>query len=201
MKSLLFFIFLSAFSIIAFGQKEGPVEQTETQKTQEAEAPEEKQTDKIAVSKRKQTEASMAQKAVASKKEQAKAPVAQKAVAPKKEQAKAPVAQKAVAPKKEQTEALVAQEVKAVEEKPETVVQTSSHVDSGVSVQTGVRYECDENKSYTLHEPGVNSESNLCELDAGHTEAPVDWYALHESSFCRQKLKEITTQYNCVAKE
>ncbi len=100
----------------------------------------------------------------------------------------------------------VPEETKPVEEKqreqqPAAVNQESDSAGSAVSVQAGVNYMCDEGRSYTLHEPGMDSENHLCELDAGHTESPVDWYALNQSSFCREKLQKIITLYNCVIKK
>ena len=92
----------------------------------------------------------------------------------------------------------------APQEQPEAVAQEAPAGNdySDVSVQAGVNYECDNGKSYILHEPGVNSESNLCELDAGHTtENPADWYALNDSSFCKQKLQEMVSIHNCSVKE
>ena len=66
----------------------------------------------------------------------------------------------------------------------------------GVSAEAGVKYVCDEGRSYTFYEPGKNS-SHLCELDAGHTEQLVDWYALNNVSFCKNKIEELISQYNC----
>lgn len=86
-----------------------------------------------------------------------------------------------------------------VSEAKPAVVQESGSAEAS-SVQAGVKYECDGGKSYTLYEPGANDESHLCELDAGHTEAAADWYALNQSSFCKEKLQELIELYNCAVK-
>ena len=78
-----------------------------------------------------------------------------------------------------------------------STVETGAEVSSA---QQGVKYVCDEGKSYTLYEPG-NDSNHLCELDAGHTEQPAGWYALNDSSFCKGKMEELISQYNCVQKK
>ncbi len=102
-------------------------------------------------------------------------------------------------------EEMAEEEAKPAEEKKEAMKEEAQPAEadqeSAASVQAGMNYECDGGRSYTLHEPGVNSESHLCELDAGHTEAPADWYALNQSSFCREKLQELIELYNCAVKQ
>ena len=172
------------FLLLLLGQKEEPAKQEDTQAAQEVEAPKEEP-----------AETQAAEEAEAPEKEQVEALAAEVS---EEEQEETQAAQKDETPKEEQ----VSPEPVVSEEKPEAIVQKKpDNIDSAVSVQVGVEYQCNGNRSYTLHKPGVNSESNLCELDAGHTEAPADWYALHDSSFCRQKLQEMVTQHNCVAKE
>ena len=82
---------------------------------------------------------------------------------------------------------------KTSEIKPAPTVKTGAET----STPSGVKYVCDENKFYILYEPG-NESSHLCELDAGHTDQPADWYALNDSSFCRGKMEELISQYQCV---
>ena len=209
MKNLLLFIFLSVFSIMAFGQTEVPAEKEDKQVVEEAKpskpepVKEKEQVSKQSEPSKEKQEAEEAKSS--SKKEQA----IQGAEPSKKEQAteeaepskEKQVSKEAKPSSNEKQE--VQKPVVEAEEKPAAAaaVQESDSVDSEVSVQAGVNYECDGGKSYTLHEPGVNSESHLCELDAGHTETPADWYAFNDSSFCRKKLQEMISHYNCVVKE
>ncbi|MDE0092375.1 MAG: hypothetical protein OXN83_03705 [Oligoflexia bacterium] len=83
-----------------------------------------------------------------------------------------------------------------VVELSETELVSGVETEAGVSLIAGVKYVCDDSRSYTFYEPG-NDPNHLCELEAGHTEQPTDWYALNESSFCRTKMEELVSQYNC----
>lgn len=174
MKNLSVFIFLSLFSFTAFAQEE----------LVESEKPE-----------------AVAQEAKPS--ESKAAPQKPEAVA---QEAK-PVEDKAASQEPAAPETVV-QETKPAEDKtvpqepmaPEAVAQETGSVDTTISVQMGAQYDCDGGRSYTLHEPGVTSESHLCELDAGHTETPADWYALHDASFCKQKLQDMLSLHNCSIK-
>ena len=209
MKNLSVFIFLSIFSFVAFGQEEKPVEQAEAKVAKEEAKPaEEKQEaakEEAKPAEEKQEAAKEEAKPAKEKQEAAKEeakPAKEKQEAAKEEakpaEAKQEAAKEEAKPAKEKQEA-AKEEAKPAEEKPAAVVQESDD-GSAVSVQTGMKYECDGGRSYTLHEPGTSSESNLCELDAEHTEAPADWYALNQSSFCRQKLQELIELYNCAVK-
>ena len=84
-----------------------------------------------------------------------------------------------------------------VEEISETAVVSTVEAPAEVSAVSGVKYVCNEGRSYTFYEPG-SDPNHLCELDAGHTEQPADWYALNDSSFCKGKMEELISQYNCV---
>ena len=201
MKTLLIFIFLSVFSFMVFGQEEKSVKKEEAQASNESKAAEEKpaaEESKVAEEKPAAAEES---KAVEEK------PAAEepKAVEEKPAAAEEP---KAVEEKPAATEEsgaaeekpAAAEESKAVEEKPAATQESSGDAESG-AIQAGIKYECDGGVSYILHEPGINDESHLCELDAGHTEISADWYAVHQSSFCREKLKEMIKLHNCVMKQ
>ena len=65
-----------------------------------------------------------------------------------------------------------------------------------VSAISGVTYVCAEDRSYTFYEP-ANDTNYLCELDAGHTEQPTDWYALNDAGFCKAKIEELISLHNC----
>ena len=231
MKYLLVFIFLIAFSIMAFAQKEELAEKPETNTPYEKahafhqaddEASQEKnarpaetelsnQKKKVTVEEKSETvneQDSPVEVKLSDKKKEAQT---DKMV---KEESKPEKMDTSEKEKTFPTDDEASQKQKAipaetelsnqkkkvtVEEKSETISPESDNTGSAASVQAGVKYECDENMSYTLYEPGTQSENHLCELDAGHTEIPADWYALHESSFCRQKLQDMIRQYNCVA--
>lgn len=191
MKNLWILIVISAFSFMVFGEGEKSAEAAEAPKmAEEAKADEEKKPMPMAKEKQAVKEA----KPMA--KEEAK-PAEAKPMA--KEEAK-PAEAKPVAKEeaKSAEEKQMPQQPVVSEEKP-AAVQEAGGAEAG-SVQAGVKYECDGGKSYTLHEPGVNDESHLCELDAGHTEAAADWYALNQSSFCKEKLQELIELYNCAVK-
>ena len=79
----------------------------------------------------------------------------------------------------------------------ETESVTAVEPNTQVSAVSGVKYICDESRSYTFYQPG-NDPNHLCELDAGHTEATTDWYALNDAGFCKRKIEELISQYNCV---
>ena len=81
----------------------------------------------------------------------------------------------------------------------ETEAVSTVEAGSEFSAVSGVEYVCDEGKSYTFYEPG-NDPNHLCELDAGHTEYSSDWYALNDSSFCKEKIEELISQHNCSPK-
>ena len=114
------------------------------------------------------------------------------------EKASEPKPEKVIEPKPEPKPEKVA------EPKPEPAKEKVSDVEvvstpetaSEISALAGVKYVCDESRFYTFYEPGTNPD-HLCELDAGHTEQPADWYALNNSSFCKEKLEELISQYNC----
>ena len=106
-------------------------------------------------------------------------------------------------PKAESAESAVSEKPVVKEEskvEPETSeTESVSNVDEAkteASASSGVKYVCDEGRSYTLYEPG-NDSNHLCELDAGHTEQPADWYALHDANFCKGKIEELISLYNC----
>ena len=183
---------------MAFGEKEKLVEKAETQASQKVDASEKGQVSKEAKpAEKKQVseEAKPVEKKQASK--EAKPTEGKQTSKEAKPAEKKQVSEEA----KPVQEKLASEEMAAPEEKPAADAQESDSAGSSVSIQMGAKYECDGGRSYTLHEPGVSSESHLCELDAGHTEALADWYAVNESSFCRQKLQEMISHYNCVAKE
>ena len=214
MKTLLILIFVGIFSVTAFGKEEKSAKQAEApQVAEEAKDSEKKPADMKAKAKAaEEAKAKAAEEAKAKAAEEAKAKAAEEAKAKAAEEAKAKAAEEAKAKAAEEAKAKAAEEAKAKaadkkeipqqpevsEEKP-AAVQESGSADAS-AVQTGVKYECDGGRSYTLHEPGVNDESHLCELDAAHTEAAADWYALNQSSFCKQKLQELIELYNCVVK-
>lgn len=210
MKNLLFFVFLSVFSIMAFGQTEAPAEKEDKQVAEEAKPSKQEQVSEKKVKPVKEKEPASNESKPSKEKEPAlneSKPSKEKQEAKEAKEAKevketeeAKEVEEAKPSSNEKQE--VQKPVAESEEEPvvAAAVQESDSVDS-VSVQAGVNYGCDGGKSYTLHEPGVNSESHLCELDAGHTETSADWYAFNDSSFCRQKLQELITLYNCAVKE
>ena len=92
---------------------------------------------------------------------------------------------------------VVKEESKVEPETSETEsVSNVDEIKTEISASSGVKYVCDEGRSYTLYEPG-NDSNHLCELDAGHTEQPADWYALHDASFCKGKIEELISLFNC----
>ena len=225
MKNLLVLILLSVFSFPTFGQEEVVAEQSGEKGPEKVKASDEKKETKDSEIKEGSEKSNSEEKKVSDSSggkqvsEEAKSskeePVSEEAKPSKEE----PVSKEAKPSKEERVpkeakpskEEQVSGETKPseekqkeqqdFEEKPAAINRESDKTDSTVSVQIGMSYECGGGRSYTLHEPGVTSESHLCELDAGHTENPADWYALNESSFCREKLQEIITQYNCVIKK
>ena len=189
MKTL-FIIYLSIFSIMVFGQTEKSVKQAEPKAAKEKAKPiETKQQQKTT----KEEEKPVKQAEPKAAKEKANKPVETKQQQKTTKEEEKPVKQAEPKAAKEKAnkpvETKQQQKTTKEEEKPTT------------AVQTGILYECDGGKSYTLHEPGINAENHLCELDAGHTEASTDWYALNQSAFCREKLQELIEFYNCSAKQ
>ncbi len=228
MKNLFILVLLGVFSVPAFGQQEVVAEQVEekasekvkvsdkSDKKEETKSSETKEASEKADSEEKKVSegTSSSEKQVSEKTKDSKEEQVTEDAKPFKEEQVPEETKPAEEKQREQQpakEEQVPEETKPVEEKqreqqpaeekPAAVNQESDSAGSAVSVQAGVNYMCDEGRSYTLHEPGMDSENHLCELDAGHTESPVDWYALNQSSFCREKLQKIITLYNCVIKK
>ena len=185
MKNLFILVFLSAFSIQVFGQQEGTMEQVEEKVSEKVKDSDEKEEAKSSETKETSEETNSEEKKVS-----------EEILSDKKQ-----VPEEAQQGEQGAEEIKPVVEEKSVKETSAVVNEESESADSGGSVQMGVNYECDGGRTYILHEPGVDSESHLCELDAGHTEDPADWYALNQASFCREKLQEIIAQYNCVIKK
>ena len=82
----------------------------------------------------------------------------------------------------------------------ETEVVSVVDAGTGVSAEVGLKYVCDGGRSYTFYQPGQDP-NYLCELDAGHTEQAPDWYALNDASFCKNKIEELISIYNCTKEE